>query len=166
MKMILGLFKAKQKYKLYVDMDGVLTDFVKQYKKYSGISIEEGKKLSSEKMWKPINDAGEKYWSTMEWISDGKKLWNYVKKYNPILLTTPSIKEESKTGKRKWVDKYIGKNQKIIFSHNKEKYASKNNILINDMAKNIDHFEDIAYGGIGIWHKNADKTIKELKKIL
>ena len=45
----------------------------------------------------------------------------------------------------------------------KQLYAKKNTILIDDYAKNIREFN--AKGGTGIRHKTASQTISELKKL-
>ena len=45
----------------------------------------------------------------------------------------------------------------------KQLYAKKNTILIDDYIRNIKEFN--AKGGIGIRHKTASQTISELKKL-
>jgi hypothetical protein len=44
----------------------------------------------------------------------------------------------------------------------KQKYAALNGILIDDYEKNIAQWREA--GGIGILHKNARETIKQLRR--
>lgn len=160
------LKETDKEYQIFCDLDGVLTNFDKAWKKL-GISDKDFRSYQEE-----VGDAyaytvlkkrgGIDFWIEMEWLDDGKDLWNFIKKYNPIILTTPANFEESKEGKKIWVQKNLGDDIRIIFSKNKEKYANSRNILIDDYQKKIDDW--IEHGGIGILHKSAEKTIKKLKK--
>jgi len=96
----------------------------------------------------------------MPWTNDGKKLWSFIKYKEPIILSTPSRSKVSKTGKIKWVKHNLGSVQ-LILEENKEKYANKNSILIDDRNKNIVNWN--ANSGIGILHTSAIETIKKLK---
>jgi 5'(3')-deoxyribonucleotidase len=97
----------------------------------------------------------------MVWMQDGKMLWNYLKKYNPIILTTPMNFEACYEGKAKWVENNLGKNVECIIIKDKEVFAEKTAILIDDREKILKPW--IEKGGIGIHHKNAILTIKTLK---
>ena len=156
----------KEEYVIYSDMDGVITDFDKRFMKYSkGIppsqyESENGK----EAFWDLITKEGVKFWVGMDWMPDGKTYWNYIKKYNPILLSAPSREESSKLGKRLWVKKNLpGTKLMLAYAKDKQKEAAPNHILIDDRQSNIDEW--IANGGIGILHKSAASTINALNKI-
>ena len=111
--------------------------------------------------WKPISKAGAKWWITLNWMPDGKQLWDYVKKYNPELLSAPSREEASKMGKRIWVKRELPGAKLILRSADKkQEFASPTSILIDDREKNIEQWE--AAGGIGILHTDASSTIKKL----
>jgi len=157
------LYEGQDK-KLYVDMDGVLTDFPKQFEKYMGVHPDKAyAEMPEEEIWKQIRTkGGEKYWSEMEWMPDGKKLWNYVKRFNPTILSTPANFKESETGKHKWIKREIG-NVPAIIIRKKEKYADENSVLIDDLTKKINRWK--ASNGIGILHKSANESIKQLKKL-
>ncbi len=43
------------------------------------------------------------YWAGLDWEKGGPMLWNYIKSYNPYILTSPSLNPESREGKRDWV---------------------------------------------------------------
>jgi cytidyltransferase-like protein len=152
------------KYKIYVDMDGVIVDFDGGYEKLTGITTKEADKKGPEFFWKPISKAGAKWWITLKWMPDGKQLWDYVKKYNPELLSAPSREEASRLGKRVWVKRELPGVKLILRSADKkQEFASPNSILIDDREKNIEQWRNA--GGIGILHTDAASTIKKLKEL-
>jgi hypothetical protein len=157
--------KEAQKYTIYCDMDGVLTDFDERFDYFSGMGPREYEsKYGTEKFWNLIGKAGVGYWVGMKWMPDGKTLWNYIKPYNPILLSAPSKEESSRLGKRLWVKKHLAGTKLILAkAADKKNYAGRYHILIDDRADNIKGW--IAEGGIGILHTSADNTIKQLKKL-
>jgi cytidyltransferase-like protein len=156
--------QEETKYKIYVDMDGVLVDFDGGYEKLTGMTTQEADAKGPEFFWKPISKAGAKWWITLNWMSDGKQLWDYVKKYNPELLSAPSREEASRMGKRVWVKRELPGVKLILRSADKkQEFASPTSILIDDRKKNIEQWE--AAGGVGILHTDAASTIKKLKEL-
>jgi 5'(3')-deoxyribonucleotidase len=150
------------KYKVFCDLDEVLIDFVKGYLDLTGEDIS-GTYRTDPAFWRPIDKAGYDFWIDLPWKPDGKKLWKYIEKYNPIILSAPSHKHESRVGKYDWVKREIPEAHLILRSpQNKKEFADKNSILIDDRPENIDSW--VGAGGIGILHTSTDKTIKELKK--
>ena len=100
------IVEDKPKYKIFCDLDGVLSDFGNNFKKYSGgISPREYEdKMGKEKFWSLIDKkVGLEFWEKMEWMNDGHELWNYIKNYNPIILSAPSRDPISSKGKQNWV---------------------------------------------------------------
>ena len=76
------------KYKIFVDMDGVITDLKKEFLSTGKCTEEEFKShISDEIFWKITNEAGLEFWSEMEWTPNGKELWNLVLPYSPIVLS-------------------------------------------------------------------------------
>jgi len=100
----------------------------------------------------------------MPWMSDGKTYWDYIKGYNPILLSSPSRSSTSRLGKRLWVKNNLP-GTKLILAQAKDKqnYAQSDRILIDDRPSNIDQWR--ASGGIGILHISASDTIRQLKDL-
>jgi hypothetical protein len=154
----------EQKYTIYCDMDGVLVDFDKGYKDLTGITSKEADAKGPEFFWEPIKQEGAKYWIKLKWMPDGKQLWDYIKKYNPSLLSAPSKEESSKIGKRIWVKNNLP-NVKLYLkpASQKSQFSSKNKILIDDRESNIEQWRE--KGGIGIFHTSASDTIKQLKEL-
>jgi FMN phosphatase YigB (HAD superfamily) len=153
----------EKKYKIYCDLDGVLIDFNKGYYDLTGIDI--GNKLRSDaKFFAPITKAGVKFWNNLEWMGDGKELWDYIKKYEPELLSAPTRDHSSIVGKKLWCRRELPGVHLILRSANHKKdFASPDSILIDDREENIKGWIDA--GGIGIHHKNTNNTIKKLKEL-
>jgi len=151
-------------YKIYCDMDGVLVDFESGYEKLTGIDLKGEYRPDVEDFWKPIEQAGVKYWASLKWMPDGKQLWSYIKPYTPELLSAPSKSESSKIGKYVWVKNNLPGTKLILrYASRKKELATPESILIDDRQVNIDQWE--AAGGIGILHTSADDTIQQLQKL-
>lgn len=159
-------------YKIFCDMDGVLTDFDKRFEYFGGLTPDEYQaKFSKSQFWKLIDDkVGFEFWAKMPWMPDGKQLWSYIEKYKPMLLSAPSQKPSSRYGKRVWVKDNLPLTKdapkvKLILAkrENKQDYSKPNRILIDDRADNIEEWK--SKGGIGILHTSAADTIEKLKQI-
>ena len=154
------------KYKIFSDMDGVLTDFDASFKKASdGIAPRDyEKKFGKDKFWELIDGGGVGYWVGMPYMPDGERYWNYIKDYDVELLSSPSRSNTSRLGKRLWVRNNMpGVKLTLAQAYLKKNYAAPNHILIDDRKSNIDEWR--AEGGIGILHTSAADTIQQLKKL-
>ncbi len=181
----LPMFESeKSNYMLFVDLDGVLADFDKGYKELTGVTTKHADAQGKEEFWglflNNLNDKNieeEDYWANLEWMSDGKELWDYVKEYKPYVLSAPSTdqtipREEryklhnnsSMRGKNTWGQR-LDNMKKMYFRPAKLKsdYAGSNKILIDDRKDTIDMWNQ--KGGIGIHHTSTASTIDQLKKL-
>ena len=160
------LMEGPQSLKLYCDMDGVLVDFhlgvERTYFDQTGkrVSFQE---LSKGEMWKTIIQAGDGWWLNLPWRPGGKQLWNFIKRYRPIILSAPSRQEICVPEKEEWVAKNMSPDLKVICDAKKWKYATQYGVLIDDMPKNTIPWEE--HGGKAIQHTNTPNTIKQLKKL-
>ena len=176
-------------HRIFVDMDGVLVDFDKQFAQY--LKHNAGEDVDTATQYETANgkdrfqalvlEWGEEYWSTMDWMPDGKQLWDYVSGMNPTILSAPSrFKEVSVPGKEKWLKTHLSdlpnhdiqtkcrrgwdKKSKVILNNMKHRYvASTNDILIDDKLSNIELWRKA--GGIGILHTSAEDSIAQLKQL-
>ena len=156
--------EVKEKYEIYCDMDGVLVDFERGYEELTGKNIRGNHVKGDADFWQPITDAGVEFWTKLKWMSDGKQLWDYIKKHKPSLLSAPSREESSRIGKHIWVENNTpGVNLILRAADKKQEFASPNAILIDDRADNIQRWKDA--GGVGIHHTSAENTINELEKL-
>ena len=151
---------------IYCDMDQVLCDFIGGAEKIIGLPFNQADK---NERWSKIIQTKD-FWATLEWMPNAKKLYQFISRYDPKILSAASDRDaNSRPGKYKW----LGKNTKIKRSNinlvkraDKQKFATtdgKPNILIDDYKKNIIEWE--AKGGIGVHHTNVSKTIGELKRL-
>jgi len=170
--------------RIFCDLDGVLTDFDRSFKNRDfnkdQLSPEEyQKKYGKEEMWKNIEAEGEKFWANLKWMNDGRELWDYLTRYNPIILSAPSRSKDCITGKVKWIERNLGINQKkpttsskkwdpesrIILSQHKYKFAkSADDILIDDNREKLAKWTEA--GGTGVFHNDATDTIRVIEEIM
>lgn len=155
---------------IYCDMDGVLADFKKGAERATKMSIKQWMNIpSSKEKWRPIIEMPN-FWSSLPWMPGGQKLWSYISKFNPHILSA-YVEEEFDPncipGKREWLRRNTGLSspQRVNLVKRKEKklFSKKNAILIDDYQKNVDEFT--RSGGIGIYHTDTSKTISQLKRL-
>jgi len=152
--------------KIFVDMDGVLTDAGCQFNIFfkEGTWLEVQRKKGRDYGVNLVHNAGYDFWTTMPWMLDGQELWNFIKKFTPVILSDPKKFKCAISGKYEWVNKNISPYQHVILTSEKHLFADKDRILIDDYSKNINNWTKA--GGVGILHKNAKQTINELENIL
>jgi hypothetical protein len=151
---------------IYCDMDQVLCDFIGGAEEVIGMPFATADKNDR---WKKIAQTKD-FWATLEWMPGAKRLYSFISKYDPHILSASSDRDvNSRPGKLKW----LGKNTKIKRSNinlvkrsDKKKFATTNgkqNILVDDYLKNIKEWESA--GGIGVHHTEAGKTVAKLKSL-
>ena len=175
--------KRGEDIRIFCDLDGVLVDFNRGFKNLEENSDkltpkEYDKEHGKHSMWKIIDPEGEKFWIRLKWTKDGRELWDYLTRYKPIILSSPSRSKHSIPGKMEWIKRNLGITQakpttsasdwdpesRIILSSDKFKFArSKNDILIDDTRAKLDKWT--AAGGTGIFHNDATDTIRVLEEI-
>ena len=162
-------------YDIFIDMDGVLTNFEGRFEQFAGVTPDEfisqktiqyGEKKANEEFWDLVDkQIGVRFWAGMPWMPEGEELFKYIKKYKPSILTSPSREESSRIGKGVWVKRNMsGVPVKFGYGANgKAKYAGSNKILIDDREDNISAWK--AAGGIGILFKSTEQVKNELSKL-
>jgi hypothetical protein len=153
-----------------VDIDGVLANLVKFVKELTGHTLKDSDTYDQE-TWNKFHDymrAGNKTFQEFEMLPDAQKLWDFVKPYKPHILSATGTNLISDVRKQKtaWVKKHLTGYDQIHLpdkSRDKAKWAWPDAILIDDRMKSIGPWRE--KGGIGILHKSAADTIKQLKKL-
>ena len=158
---------------IYCDLDGVLVNLMKGANElilplYP--NVKDWTEVDKEERWKVISGKKD-FWKNLEFMPNGIRLWNFIKPYNPNILSAYSKRDvNSKRDKLLWVTKNLGrlprKNILIVLRKDKKRFAVSDgtpNILIDDYDKNINEWKNA--GGIGILHKSIPNTIGELKKL-
>ena len=165
--------KETPNYKIFCDMDGVLTDFETQfhtklntvgkdfYPMKDIAKVNKPKDFEAifglEEFWKFIDfHTGVGFWVGMPWMPRGKELWSFISKYEPTLLTSPSKNNQSRLGKNLWVRNNLNPKPRVIFAYSadKQRHAAPNHILIDDKKSNIEEWK--AAGGIAFRVKKGD----------
>jgi chloramphenicol 3-O-phosphotransferase len=165
----------QSQYEIFCDMDGVLCDFVRQWRAYFGEDPDTmrrriGKPAFDEK----LNAMDYKFWYTMKPMPGAlEKLWPLIGKYGARILSSPSddpknlgtFNVECTKAKSAWVKSNLGSNVEVIFrkSTNKQEFSAPNKILVDDLKRNIDQWN--AKQGTGILFLSADQAVRDLNKL-
>ena len=157
---------------VYLDMDGVLTNFEERFADkfgYPAMAVRDRKNFSTE--WPQF--IADKEFESLNWFPGGKELIQFVVNQPniskiEILSSSGGHQHHDEVSRQKgvWLT-----NQNIPFKRNivpgrkyKSDYARPNTILIDDTKSIIDSF--VAAGGLGIHHKDLGETINQLQKLL
>lgn len=148
---------------VFLDLDGVLVDFVKgacalhgvenpyAYKENHGnYSLESLIKMQPEKFWRAM---GHAFWANLEWMPDGKKILqmvlDHVNGEQITLLTSPIKTPGCLSGKMEWIEREMPSwNRRFLIGPGKHAIAAPGKLLIDDYDSNIDKW--INHGGPAI----------------
>ena len=169
---------------IYCDMDGVLCDFRKgidnmfklkskdpsmpgpmQMAGYKDTDDWIKAPLTAQK-WEPITNY-KMFWPTLPWTKDGQKLWFFIRKFNPHILSayTPYDKNSIK-GKQLWIQrnlKLTDASRIHLVRRSEKKIYANGNVLIDDYGRNVKEWKKNK--GIPIKYKSANQAIADLRKI-
>ena len=152
---------------LYLDMDGVIADFSKEYLKMNPNVYDRQRFRHSVMQYK--------IFEKLDLMPDAHELLNHVKKLKDInieILTSmgthdPIQGAEAKRQKQVWLDRHkIPYKANFVRSkHEKgDLFAKPNAILIDDSVGCVAPF--VKAGGLGILHVNASDSIAMLDSVL
>ena len=155
---------------LFLDMDGVVADFEQAFTDLSKKDITKISNMEKYYWFVIINKLGPDFWSELKPMPYAHLLWNAFKQYKPTFLTAALRNgyDSSVEGKTKWIQQHFGYDKIIVVRGAKEKwkYCRPGDILVDDMPKNIQEWNEA--GGIGfLYHpKDTKKIITEVQKVL
>lgn len=156
-------------------MDGVLTDFTGACEKLSEHMMV-WYAADRERFWKHITAAGTCFWSDMPWMAGGMELHDFLKSsgLDPTILSALPGPERkiaminARKGKMEWLKKEMGtpyaNNAILCLRPEKALQSGVSRILIDDNKDNICEWEEA--GGTAILHKNTNRTIRCLDKMV
>jgi hypothetical protein len=168
---------------LFLDLDGVLADFDRKVRELTGHAPSEFKNrengLSHSMMWKKIATTHD-FYNILDWMPDGKELFEAVKHLRPIILTGLPRGNWAAPQKRNWCARMLGPDVPVITCMADEKHTKalewlrtrrgydRNDladcILIDDREKTIPLWESL--GGTYILHTSTSSSLTELQKLL
>lgn len=165
-------------FEVYVDLDGVLSNLDKGmekiYREVLGVEEKHDDNkvgtcdLYTKKVWDACGtyqENGGELWYELELMHDALELWEYVKPYNPQILSATGPEQfNAEPQKRRWVAENLGEDVIVNLTRKaseKAKYATPQSILIDDKTKAIIPWTN--KGGIGILHHATHSTINYLK---
>ena len=160
--------------RIYLDMDGVLCDFEKKYTEFFGVSSkdEQGHTKDFYKRWGVF--IKNNLFEYLDWCPGAENLVWFINnefvwpKFGQVCILSSSgghdTHEKVKEQKINWLKKHNLWYHPFIVSRKKDKqtYASKNMLLIDDAKENVEQFRQA--GGHAILHIDAVDTIEQLKK--
>lgn len=144
---------------IFIDMDGVLCDFVKsalarhgRMDKYPVQQFDMAAELgiSDAKFWKPL--VGHEFWRDIEpyeWLDDILNLARAFSGGNITLATSPCSDPFSASGKIEWIKRHAkSMSRSFLIGPGKHHMAKNGAVLIDDNEGNCDKFID--HGGDAI----------------
>lgn len=153
---------------IYLDMDGVLTNFHGRYADLFGDIDKVPKKLWRSN-WKEFIEG--KNFETLDVIEGAEELLKFVRTLDtPVEILTSSggtdYHEEVTSQKLKWLSKHGIKYKANVVpgGQKKAEYAAFDRVLVDDTPRVIEAYRNA--GGYGILHdsKKVKDTINELKE--
>lgn len=149
------------KKRVLFDMDGVLTDFISEVPKTPEGEVD----------WTGLMELGSSFWENLKWIPEGKLLLSEVIKMGvPVGILSAIFYPAGVIGKKKWLSKNIpGIDEENIYivkkGDLKSTVAGPNDILIDDMPKYVDKFNE-KFPGHAILFTNFEETMTKLLNVL
>jgi 5'(3')-deoxyribonucleotidase len=149
--------------KIYLDLDGVFSDFDNAVISITGLSPQ---KLTQDELWRAIN-AKKKFFAELKVLEGSMLLWERVKEYNPVFLTGAPRSASFQEQKKAWVANVFGPEYivHVVPRQAKKDFSGPHSLLIDDTLENIQAW--VAAGGHGIHHIGCHvSTIKNLDRLL
>lgn len=162
--------ETKPKYKLFLDLDGVLADFDSKVEEITGVRPDRSQPKAEASMWKAIERYGT-FYRDLDPMPDAMELWDYCSPFKPTILTGISMTPGCAKQKREWVAAYLDTDVPVITCESKNKAAEALKVtpegvipvLVDDWTKYSHVWEQA--GGIFILHTSAKSSIQALKNL-
>lgn len=175
------LAKNKKKIKVWLDMDGVIANWLKGALDLCDVNLNDKairKKIKTEAniledsdivdkdtLWANIRKEGIDFWQNLELFPWSKKLYQALEDVADefSILSSPGsfpdVASQACAGKTLWLEKHFNNKRDYFFGYNKHRCADEQSILIDDGQHKIDQF--IEAGGHGFLWPNSLSLIDE-----
>jgi 5'(3')-deoxyribonucleotidase len=166
--------------KVFIDMDGVLCDFVGgvcelcNYNDAWPYGEYDICKVVGCNIWPLLEKAGLQWWTGLKKTEEADELLRTVTNYDYYICTSPTLDPMSAAGKLIWLQVHYPQVERRFFITPHKYLLAKDNILIDDSDEQITKWHNT--GGIGVllprpWNKyhgeiDAMKTIRRMVEIL
>lgn len=143
---------------IFLDMDGVLTDFVSKvlqvHEAESAMnrwpagewSVHKVIGISRKQFWDKLDEIGEEFWAGLDPYPWMAKLLELLGKFAPVtILSSPSQDPSCAAGKMRWLDKHLANGKPFrdfIITQQKHLLAGPKRVLIDDSDKNARRFNE------------------------
>jgi len=144
---------------IYLDMDGVLANFVGAAARAFGFteaellkrwvpgeySVHKPLGLEAEHLlWARLNLKGRSFWSEIELYPWAEELWALCSSFAPTFIaTSPARDPDSSAGKVEWLQRWRGTEfRDYVITPKKELLATPGALLIDDLEANVDKWRE------------------------
>ena len=156
-----------KKYRLFVDLDGVLVDFDAGVVKATGKTPDQ---LGDRTMW-PVLARTPGFYDKLPWMKDGRDLWEFCRQFNPTILTGLPQGKWAEGQKRSWCARELGADVHVECCLSREKgnvadallEMGETAVLVDDRLKSQPGWD--AVGGVFLLHTSAADSIAALKAL-
>lgn len=162
--------KSKEVNRIFVDMDGVVADFLGGVSELIGYTLTPDDKGHKEYDDRKEELTNKRLFRNLKPLPDMYDLIAYIRHTGlpwEILTAAGKVNRELVVfDKNSWVRRYIDPSVVVTCTYRgsqKAAFAEPGSVLIDDRKKNIECWEKA--GGIGILHTSAKDTIKKLKEL-
>lgn len=159
--MLLPTTPEVKKPQLFLDLDGVLSDFDTHYETLYGVRPNQDT-YDPPELWKNIKKHGS-FYRTQPLMRDALELWEGTRQWNPIILTgIPMSIKDAAQQKKDWVFEHFGPQAQVICCRSKDKYifGDPGDILVDDRIKYMQPW--LKMGGVFIVHTSASESLRWL----
>ena len=142
---------------VWLDMDGVLADFVAGALRHTGHTHLKQEEFSDYDIFPKLGTTGdaffrtvgEDFWAELPLCPEFEKIIAYAfasgRRVGIASMPPPHRAEEAVAGKRRWLAKHLPGIAEVRFLHDKHVLAGPRTLLIDDLPRNVEKFR--AAGG-------------------
>lgn len=157
----------KLRYRLFLDLDGVLADFDRGVVQATGRTPDE---LGNRLMW-PLLAKTPGFYDHLPWTADGRDLWDFARPFSPVIVTGVPLGKWAEPQKRSWCARELGADVEVIccLSREKGRHAAallgpdETMVLVDDRLKVQPGWEEA--GGRFVLHTSSADSIAALKEL-